>query len=169
MKEILKKIYDAVCKVEMVIAVFFLSTSLSVIFIAAVFRTMGSPIRWGFDIALLLFTWSTFLGADIAFRRKGLVSVDMFVNKLPQRVQWLIGIFVYICLFSSMAFMVYVGTRLTIFTRPRVFNAIPQVSHAWATASVPVSMFLMLISCIIQIYEKYFQRFFRKDQAEVNN
>jgi len=156
MKALLKKIYEGICKVEMAIAVLFLSTSVAVIFIAAVFRTMGSPIRWGFDIALLLFTWSTFLGTDIAFRKKGLVSVDMFVNKLPEKAQWVIGIFVHICLLSAIIFMVYHGTRLTIFTRPRVFNALPSVSHSWATASIPVSMFFMLISCLIQIYEKYF-------------
>jgi len=165
MKEILKKIYEVICKVEMVVAVLFLSTSVTVIFIAAVFRTIGMPIRWGFDIALLLFTWSTFLGTDIAFRQKGLVSVDMLVNRLPAKVQWVIGIFVYICILSTIIFMIYHGTRLTIFTRPRVFNAIPALSHSWATASVPVSMFLMLISCLIQIYKKYFC----KDETVLNN
>jgi TRAP-type C4-dicarboxylate transport system permease small subunit len=165
MKEILKKIYETVCKIEMAIAVLFLSTSVTVIFIAAVFRTIGMPIRWGFDIALLLFTWSTFLGTDIAFRKKGLVCVDMLVNKLPAKAQWVIGIFVYICVLSAIIFMMYHGTRLTIFTRPRVFNALPTVSHSWATASVPVSMFFMLISCLIQIYEKYFC----KNKADSNN
>ena len=58
----MKEFYKKFCDVEMALAIICLVTSVVVIFIAAVMRAVGHPINWGTDIALLLFSWSTFFG-----------------------------------------------------------------------------------------------------------
>lgn len=76
----MKEFYKKFCDVEMALAIICLVTSVVVIFIAAVMRAVGHPINWGTDIALLLFSWSTFLGADLAFRQGKLINVDVIIN-----------------------------------------------------------------------------------------
>ncbi|MDR2485028.1 MAG: TRAP transporter small permease [Treponema sp.] len=151
------KIYKKLCEIEMWAAILCLICSVTVIFIAAILRTVKMPIRWGLDIALLLFTWSTFLGADIAFRKKCLVRVDMLINRLPVKIQKALEAAVYLCMLSAIVFMLAYGIKLTVISRARVFNGIPGLSYSWVTASVPFSMWLMLITALTQIYETYFR------------
>jgi TRAP-type C4-dicarboxylate transport system permease small subunit len=135
-----------------------LSISVLAIFLSAVMRVMKFPIPWGLDMALLLFTWSTFLGADIAFRKKCLVSVDMLVIRLPKPVRKILEAVVYALILAAIIFLMYYGAKLTYFSRARPFQAIPGLSYSWVIASVPISMFLMLVSAVIQIHEAYFQK-----------
>jgi TRAP-type C4-dicarboxylate transport system permease small subunit len=153
-----KKFYDTLCSIEMGAAMCCLSISVLAIFMTAVMRVLGFPIPWGLDMALLLFTWSTFLGADIAFRKKCLVSVDMLVIRLPNPVRKILEAVVYALILASIVFLLYYGVKLTYFSRARPFQAIPGLSYSWVIASVPVSMFLMLVSATLQVYEVYFQK-----------
>ena len=79
----MEKFYRRVCDIEVILAMVLLGASVSIIFIAAVMRTAGHPIRWGNDLALMLFAWSTFISADIVFRIKRHVVVDILTSKLP--------------------------------------------------------------------------------------
>jgi TRAP-type C4-dicarboxylate transport system permease small subunit len=153
-----KKFYDTLCTIEMGAAMWCLAISVLAIFMTAVMRVLKFPIPWGLDMALLLFTWSTFLGADIAFRKKCLVSVDMLVIRLPTPIRKILEVFVYALVIAAIVFLLYYGAKLTYFSRARPFQAIPGLSYSWVIASVPVSMFLMLISAVLQIYEVYFQK-----------
>jgi TRAP-type C4-dicarboxylate transport system permease small subunit len=154
----MKKFYDTLCSIEMGVAMWCLAISVIAIFVTAVMRVLKFPIPWGLDMALLLFTWSTFLGADIAFRKKCLVSVDMLVIRLPKPIRKILEAVVYALILASIVFLMYYGTRLAYFSSARPFQAIPGLSYSWAIASVPVSMFLMLVSAMIQIHEVYFQK-----------
>lgn len=140
------------------VAVICLSVSVLAIFISALMRVLKMPLRWGLDIALLLFTWSTFLGADIAFRKRCLVSVDMLINRLPKTVRRVLEAVVYAFMLASIVFLIIYGTKLAYLSRMRPFQAIPGLSYSLVAASVPVSMVLMLISALIQIYEVFFQK-----------
>jgi TRAP-type C4-dicarboxylate transport system permease small subunit len=120
-------------------------------------RVIRFPIRWGLDIALLLFTWSTFLGADIAFRKKCLVRVDMLINRLPKTARAVFEAVVYALILAAIVFLIIYGVKLTYLSRARPFQAIPGLSYSLVTASVPVSMFLMLITALIQIYAVFFR------------
>ncbi|MDR0525738.1 MAG: TRAP transporter small permease [Spirochaetaceae bacterium] len=154
----MRELYNKLCKLEMTLALICLSVSVTVIFIAAVMRTVKMPIRWGLDIALLLFTWSTFLGADIAFRRKALVRVDMLINALSPSIQKVLEAVVYICMVSAIVFMLVFGVKLTIISKARVFQGLPGLSYSWVTLSIPVSMTLMLITAVTQGYEVFFSK-----------
>lgn len=154
----MSKFYKKLCEIEVWAAILCLVCSVTVIFLAAVLRTIKMPIRWGLDIALLLFTWSTFLGADIAFRKKCLVCVDMLINRLPVSIQKILDAIVYLCMLSAIVFMLIYGVKLTIISRARVFNGIPGLSYSWVTASVPFCMLLMLTTALTQIGETYFKQ-----------
>jgi TRAP-type C4-dicarboxylate transport system permease small subunit len=144
------------CNAEMFIAVLFLVVSVLAMCISAILRTLDHPIAWGLDIALMLFCWSTFLGTDIAFRNKALVKVDMLAKALPPKLQKVLDAVVYLLILASILFLIIYGTRLAIVSRARVFPGATWLSYSWVTASVPVSMTLMLISALRQIYQTFF-------------
>lgn len=153
----LNNIYKYVCKVELYLAIFALLSSVTVIFIASAMRSMGNPIRWGLDISLLLFTWSTFLGADIAFRNNKTVYVDIVVNNIPEVARKALRLLCYLIVLVFMCAMVYYGILLSYRSWPRSFQGIPNLSFSWVTMSVPFSFSLMIITTLRKIYYEYFK------------
>lgn len=144
MNNIIQKFF----KGEMIAASICLMASMLIIFTAAITRALGYPLNWSVDMSLFLFAWSTFLGADIAFRNNGLVNMDLFVEMLPTKAKkgiYLLGYLVVLCfLISTIIF----GVWLCYTTRNRAFQGIPNFSYTWVTLSIPVSFFLMTLTCI---------------------
>ena len=105
----MEKFYRRVCDMEVILAMILLGSSVSVIFIAAIMRTVGYPIRWGNDLALMLFAWSTFISADIVFRIKRHVVVDILTSKLPVFLQKICEILVHAIILFSIVFLFYFG------------------------------------------------------------
>lgn len=145
-------LYKKLCGIELYISILCLTGSVCVIFISAVMRTVRMPINWGIDIALLLFTWSTFLGADIAYRNHQTVMVDIFINILPAAISIFLRIFCYILSLIFMAAMVYYGILLCRRSAARSFQGIPGFSYSWVIASIPVSFSLMMITACRRLY-----------------
>jgi len=151
----MKVFYKKMCNVEMGCAIICLLSSVFIIVISAIMRTIGIPINWGLDIALLLFTWSTFLGADIAFREGKFISVDILFLKMPKNIQRTLELVIYIIIFVFLSALIYLGAILSVFTWPRAFQGIPALSYTWVTISVPICSFLMIITTVIKISKKF--------------
>ena len=52
------------------------------IFTGGVARMLGHPLNWTTDVATCLFAWACFLCADIAWRRNGLMAVELVTARL---------------------------------------------------------------------------------------
>src|SRR6266545_2603975 len=59
----------------------------ALVFVAAVSRALGSPVLWAIDIAMLLFIWCAFLGADAALRARQHIIIDIIVRLFPPKLQ----------------------------------------------------------------------------------
>lgn len=147
----MKKFYEKFCKAEVAVASTCLITCVTVIFISALLRVIGHPINWATDLSLLLFTWSTFMGADIAFRAGKLVNVDILPNMMSDKMRkWNKLIIYVICLVFCIA-LVYYGSIQSVKTWHRAFNGIPWLSYTWVTLSVPVCFLSMSVTIILKI------------------
>jgi TRAP-type C4-dicarboxylate transport system permease small subunit len=144
----MKDFYKKMCNIELVLAIIFLLLSVFLIFISAVIRKVGMPINWGLDIALLLFAWSTFLGADIAFREDKFMNIDILFLKMPKSLQKPLELVIYITILIFLSALIYLGAILSVFTWPRTFQGIPALSYTWITLSIPVCSFLMFITTV---------------------
>ena len=151
----MKAFYERLCKAEVVLAAAFLLITVFVIFFAALLRSIGYPVNWALDIALLLFTWGVFLGADVAWREDKFVNVDILFVKFPKGLQRIVeaGLFIVIALFLAM--LVYQGSIMSVFTWPRSFQGIPGLSYTWVTLSIPVCSALMLVSTGLKVRRKF--------------
>lgn len=145
------KFYNWVGKVEVAVAKYCLLTMTLLVFTSALSRKFGHPISWAVDISTFLFAWAVFLGGDAALRNDNLVSIDMFVVKLPQKVQKVIMIFNYILMSIFLAIMVYYGVKLSISTYFRKFSGLPWLSYTWVTIAVPLGCLLMLTTVLIKL------------------
>ncbi len=151
----MSKFYRRICDIEVFFAMTLLGVSVSIIFIAAVMRTAGHPIRWGNDVALMLFAWSTFTSADIVFRIKRHVVVDILTSKMPKSLQGICELVVHAIILFSIGFLFYFGMKSVIASRARVFQAIPWLSYSFVSASLPCSMIMMMINELRHLYYRY--------------
>ena len=148
-----KAAYRIVCQVEAVVAAICLILTVVIIFGLAVFRTLGAPLHWALESALLVFSWGAFLGADVAYRENKLVYVDFILVRLPPRIQNGVQILLHLIIAGFLALLVRYGVFLTISTRFRAFQGMPWLSYSWVASSLPVCSFLMLITTAIKIHQ----------------
>ena len=92
----------------------------ALVFVAAVSRALGSPIIWAIDIAMLLFIWCAFLGADAALRAKQHIIIDIVVRMFPQRVQRALLIVHWSVMIAFLLALVVLGTQLVQVLCPRL-------------------------------------------------
>ncbi len=147
----MKKFYEYVCKGEILFVKVLFVFLVALVFCAAFSRTIGYPINWSVDMAVCLFGWCTFLGADIAMRNDKLMKLDYFVKKLPPESQPYIEIFNLLVIAVFLSALIGFGIWLTYTTRFRTFQGIPGFSYSWVTLSVPVGGILMLTTTLLKI------------------
>jgi len=147
----MKKIYEFICKKEMLIAEWSLGILSLLVFVAAVGRSLYYPLNWAMDAATFLFAWTVFLGADAAMRLDRLFCLEVITNKLPQKAQLYLKFINYMIIVIFLVGMIGYGLWLSYTTRLRTFQGIPGFSYSWVTLSVPIGCALMLTTAILRI------------------
>jgi len=135
---------------EEIVARGFLAGCSALVFVAAVSRAFGSPVLWAIDIAMLLFIWCAFLGADAALRAHQHIIIDIIVRLFPQRVQRVLLITHWTIMVAFLLTLVGLGTQLTLLNVQRPMGD-TDISYAYVTAAVPVGALLMAITAAAQL------------------
>ncbi len=147
----MQKIYELICKKEILAAQCALGILSLLVFAAAVGRFLYYPLNWAMDAATFLFAWTVFLGADVAMRMDRLFCIELITMKLSQKAQLYLKLINYIIIVIFLVGMIGYGLRLSYTTRFRTFQGIPGFSYTWVTLSVPFGCALMLITAILRI------------------
>ena len=151
----LKRFYDALCAYEARIAGTLLILMVALIFLGAVMRVIGHPINWSTDAATCLFAWACFLCADIAWRRNGLMAVELVTSALPRVGQTICRYFNYALIASFLVYLIVMGTWLSWISRVRSFQGIPEVSYSWVTMSLPFGAVLLLVTTALKVRDEW--------------
>lgn len=146
----MNKIYKGYCRVEEVIVGIGLSLIVALTFTNAILRLFDHPIVSVDDISKLLFSWSAFLGADVALRHSRLVGMDIVVKKFPIRVQKIVAIIVHIIMILLLLVLTVNAFKSVPWARP--FYTLG-ISFGTVYISVPVCAILMIFTCIIRIFK----------------
>ncbi|NLG31843.1 MAG: TRAP transporter small permease [Acholeplasmataceae bacterium] len=151
----MKKVYAIYCKVEDIIAGIGFATIVILTFMNAVLRYLGTPIIYADDICLLLFSWTAFLGADVAMRYSRLVGMDILVSKFSPKVQKVFQIVVYVLMIMILFVLIRGGLAIIKTNGARPFNTLAAwgIRYGAVTASLPVGGLLMIITCLTKIYK----------------
>ena len=149
----MRRLYDALLKLEAVLAGTFLLLMVVLIFTGGVARLMRYPQNWTIDLATCFFAWAAFLCADIAWRRDSLMSIDLLVSRLPRRFQRVMLYANYAIICAFLVYVVYAGLELAYVSRARSFQGIPGISYSWVTMSLPVGGMLLLLTTGLKVRE----------------
>ena len=145
-------VLDVIARGEDLLARAFLAGCAALVFVAAVSRAFGAPVLWAIDVAMLLFIWCSFFGADAALRKKQHIIIDIVVRLFPQKVQRALLITHWTVMFVFLLTLVVLGVELTMLNVQRPMGD-TEISYAYVTAAVPAGSFLMALTAMRQLVE----------------
>jgi len=141
-----------IIRVESVVARALLAAMVGLVFMAGVMRWFGYPLVWSMDVAQLLFVWASFIGADMAMRRRGLIAVDLFVRWIPPGYRVYLDLVTGVVILAFLLTLSYLGYKLVMLNLERQFGD-SGISYAYVTAAVPIGCLLLAITLAGQIIE----------------
>lgn len=147
---VLRSVYRFFCKAEELICGIGFMVLIGFVFLSAILRFFHISTSWIIDVALLLLSWTAFLGADIAWRKGQLVGVDLATRNLPKVLQKIIQILVYLIIGVALVIIAFYGLRLAWTERIRTYQSIP-IPYSLVTLSLIVMAISMVFSTALKI------------------
>ena len=148
----MSNVLDLIARGEDLLARVFLAGCAALVFVAAISRALGAPVLWAIDIAMLLFIWCSFFGADAALRRKQHIIIDVVVRLFPQKAQRSLLIAHWAIMVAFLLTLVVLGVELTMLNVQRPMGD-TDISYAYVTAAVPAGSLLMALTAMRQLVE----------------
>lgn len=145
------KLYDSLIEKAIAVLFGFLVVSL---FAQVISRYLFNfPIMWTDEIGRYVFIWIVYLGSAAAFKNKSHLIVDVFTQKMPQKLQYYLNLFfhIVIILFLFLVFIFGLQYAMNNMSNPAYSTSI--ISLGVAYISVPVGALLMIINIIRVISE----------------
>lgn len=149
----MKKFYRGFCWLEETICCCGFLLMIGLVFLSAVARTAGHPLAWSIDVSQLLLCWTTLIGADIAFRHKKILGLDLFTQMLPVKVRRTLAIILNVVILVALCIFIQYGTALSISSWKRSFQTL-KLSYSYVTMALPIMSVLMSVSVILDIIDK---------------
>ena len=146
----MKSLLDRLAWAEDALGKLCLAGCAALVFVAALSRALGAPIIWAIDVAMLLFIWCAFLGANAALRAKQHIIIDIVVRLFPQKVQRLLLIAHWLVMIAFLLTLVVLGTQLTLLNLERPMGD-TEISYGFVTAAVPVGCLLLATTALRQL------------------
>jgi TRAP-type transport system small permease protein len=144
-------------RLEFAVAKALLAAITVLVFIAAVSRSIGSPVEWSDDMAQLLFVWLCMLGANRAMRLKMHMAMDYAIKRLARTPRWLVELLNGALILAFLMTLAWSGYNLTMLNRQRIFGD-SGLSYAWVTIAIPVGCALMSIEVVIHMIRSFRSR-----------
>ncbi len=146
----MKKFYEYFCRAEAILCGAGFIGLVVLVFGSAILRFFRMSMAWNIDLAMLLLAWSSFLGADIAWRSGQLIGIDLVTRHFPKKVQKAIMLMVYTIILATTVIICIYGIRLSWTERLRTFQSLP-IPYSLVNLSLVVATFSMSISTVGKI------------------
>ncbi len=140
-----------ILKAEAVLANVLLAAIVFLVFFAGITRWFGVPLVWSVDLAQLLFVWVSFLGADMALRKRAHIGIDYLVRRLPGRSRVLLDAVLAAVCVAFLGIMAVLGYRLTMLNLERLYGD-SGIPYALVTIAVPAGCVLLALTLLGQTW-----------------
>lgn len=150
----MQSLYALVLRLEAVLAGLLLLLMVALIFAGGVARLLHYPLNWTIDLATCFFAWAAFLCADIAWRRDGLIAIDLLPARAPAALRQGLAYANFLILTLFLGYVIYAGAWLSWVSRARSFQGIPDISYSWVTMSLPVGAALLLVTTLLKLRDR---------------
>ncbi len=146
----MKKIYEYFCKAEAALCGVGFVLLILLVFSSAILRFLRISMSWNIDLAMLLLAWTSFLGADIAWRSGQLIGIDLVTRYFPKKMQKIIMLLIYSVILCVTVIICIYGIRLVWVERLRTYQSMP-IPYSLVSLSLVVATFSMSISTVGKI------------------
>ncbi|MHB9291389.1 TRAP-type transport system small permease protein [Hollandina sp. SP2] len=146
----MRNLYRSLCKAEVVICGIGFIFLVGFVFLSAILRFFRISMSWNIDLAMFLLAWTAFLGADIAWRSGQLMGIDIVTRRLPQGLQKIIALVLYVIILCALVIIIQFGIKLAVTERLRTYQSIP-IPYSLVTLSIVVTALSMIFSTILKI------------------
>jgi TRAP-type C4-dicarboxylate transport system permease small subunit len=121
----------------------FLLLSTDVVVSVAFRYVLNSPLTWTDELARFMLIWIVFFGAAIPFEDWSHFAVEVFVRRLPLRLQRIIRLLVYALVLVFLVIVLWYGGLLAWLNMAQRSPAL-QIPFAPIYAAIPVGALLMM-------------------------
>lgn len=143
----MRKLYRWICKAEEVACGIGFGFLILFIFISAVLRFFKLSMSWYLDLSMLCLAWTSFLGADVAWRHGQIMGIDLVTRYLPKAVQRLVELAMLLIILAVLVIIVIFGIRLAWVDRLARYQSMP-IPYSLVTYSLVVAAFSMIFSTL---------------------
>lgn len=109
-----------------------------------------APITWSEALLMYMFVWFSFIGASLAVKELAHFEVEIFMVRLPVKIQKFVAIIVYVMIFSFALFMVSRGSFLVKLNQRQMMAMMP-FTMSWPYLVLPLSGVCMAIHSLKHI------------------
>jgi TRAP-type C4-dicarboxylate transport system permease small subunit len=128
----------------------------ALVFVRVVMRYgMSSGFQWSEEISVLLMMWMAFFGGSTLFYDKAIISVRMFVEKFPEKLQ---NVMEYLFTIGSMIFLgllIINGYNFAVLGLNINFGAL-EIPRFWSYLAIPAGALFALYFCIVDLMHRIF-------------
>lgn len=137
--------------------------SVALIFLQVIMRLAGHSLSWSEELARYLYIWQTWVGVSYAARNGSHLRITMVKDRLPEKGQKILELFVTLVWIAFAIFICVQGIRLleTIMSYGQRSAAL-QIPMQVFYVSTPVGMILM----VIRLIERTIKGFLKKDDKD---
>lgn len=127
---------------------------IGVVLLQIIFRFFVSkPLTWSEELSRYLFIWISYIGGYLCSRNGSHMGIDYFVDRIPGIVGKIVKALAKLTLLAYMGVVCYYGFILS----DRVMMQVSPAMHlpmGYVYMAIPLGMLLMLITSIVNIFEK---------------
>lgn len=160
----MKKIYD---HIEEIVLVPGFAIMLIINFINVLSRYVFKT-SWAFteELCVMMFVYVSFFGAAVAVKRRQHLGFTLILDKMPEKLRWIVETAITIAVVIFMAVMVYYGIQVCQNQlRYHSVTAALRISTAWAGASIPASGVFIILRTI-EMYIKDTKAMFARREEQ---
>ena len=126
-----------------------LATGFAIVFANVVMRYgFGRSFSWAEEVAGFLMVAGAYLGAGLALREGRLVSIDLFIEMLPERARIAARYAIAILMILFMAAIVWIGIRFAAFGYNKETMA-TQISRAIPYSVIPIGAAIFIVHTLL--------------------
>ena len=114
---------------------------------------LNDSLSWYEELAKFMMVWLVFMGAPVALRLGGHISIEMLPQSLPPRLRALLWLVVTVIVAWSCWMLAVYGYRFAWNGRNQTAIAIGNVSMLWIFASIPLGAAAMFLVAVQQALE----------------
>ena len=129
---------------------------------------LGFIFNWMEELATIMFVWCTYMGIAAAYRTHDHVGINIIVNLLPEKLQFVIEFLIDLFVLALDIIIFILSVRLCISSWGKI-TPIIGLSYTFVNASISIGFLLLIVYTALRLFEKIKRikhAFFQKNRQE---